>query len=730
MIHLTGYSDRFSARIGESLEFKISSAAAAPYRAHLVRIRLGDPNPSGPGQKILDLHDVFETVQTSRTQHVYPGSYMIAPVSSGLALDHPFTIAVRVKPSLVRDTHCVMSRTDATGRGFRLDVTTSGVCLTIGREGAPPVLLSTRRPLSSGHWYEIQAAIDPANGEISLSQRGLAVNDTIRDDDRVEMHVHDPAVAATAPLTVGAAAGVSAVSHFNGRIEDPMLIAGWPGRAMPKGGPREVPSLLLGFDFSVGMDTAVTRGMGSHAVDGKLINLPMRAVRGSHWSGDEMCWRHAPREYAAIAFHDDDLYDCGWETDFVFEVPDNLRSGLYGMKLTCEGRTDIIPFFIRPARGVATAALLWLAPTDTYLAYGNMQRGLLDDPAYWQRVAGWNCRRPTPEENPEFGASLYNRHSDSSGIAYASRLRPILTMRPDFVHTSDPKGSGMSGLGADTYLLDWLEAKSIPYDVATDEDLEGDGAALLKAYTAVATGGHPEYHTRRTLDAFQEYVDSGGRLLYLGGNGFFERIARSTHYPGAIEVRRAEGAYRPYEAAPGEYYHSFSGEYGGLWRRNGRPPQRLVGVGYTGQSTKPSASYYRRRPESYDPTFSWIFEGIGEEILGNFGFMCGGAAGTEIDRLDIALGSPRNAVILARSERHESFVPAFEELLTTWMSVNGEPPEDLVRGEIVYFDTPAGGAVFSVGSMTFLGSLPWADYRNPISRLLENVVLRFTASQR
>jgi len=46
----------------------------------------------------------------------------------------------------------------------------------------------------------------------------------------------------------------------------------------------------------------------------------------------------------------------------------------------------------------------------------------------------------------------------------------------------------------------------------------------------------------------------------------------------------------------------------------------------------------------------------------------------------------------------------------------------------VYFDTPSGGAVFSVGSITFCGSL-WRNggFEGPISRLLENVVLRFSA---
>ena len=45
-------------------------------------------------------------------------------------------------------------------------------------------------------------------------------------------------------------------------------------------------------------------------------------------------------------------------------------------------------------------------------------------------------------------------------------------------------------------------------------------------------------------------------------------------------------------------YHSFSGEYGGLWRRNGRPPQKILGVGFTAQGFDIS-SHYVRNPDSY-----------------------------------------------------------------------------------------------------------------------------------
>ena len=53
MVPLIGYLDRFSARPGERLAVKVSSALGAPYAADLVRIRHADPNPDGPGMKLL-----------------------------------------------------------------------------------------------------------------------------------------------------------------------------------------------------------------------------------------------------------------------------------------------------------------------------------------------------------------------------------------------------------------------------------------------------------------------------------------------------------------------------------------------------------------------------------------------------------------------------------------------------------------------------------------------------
>ena len=49
----------------------------------------------------------------------------------------------------------------------------------------------------------------------------------------------------------------------------------------------------------------------------------------------------------------------------------------------------------------------------------------------------------------------------------------------------------------------------------------------------------------------------------------------------------------------------------------------------------------------------------------------------------------------------------------------------LIRADITFFETPNGGAVFSVGSILFCGSLNHDAYDNNISRLVENVLVRF-----
>jgi N,N-dimethylformamidase len=723
MLPITGYLDRLSARPGERIEVKVSSELAEDYRADLVRIVHADPNPAGPGSKVVELPHAMGTFP-SRRQQIVLGSYGRVDGALPITDAQAFTVSCLVWPTLPDDgAQALVATLGESGPGLALGVGPRGAWFEIGSAQAAAHRIETGSPLAARRWYRIWASFDPASGTMAVAEVPFASRGAV---PRVaSARVEGGSAAKAGPLFLAARPGTIAYQHFNGRLEDPALLGFAAGNDGTSLDPRlGAAPLLAWWDFAQGIDTQSILDRGPFGLAGQLINLPTRAVRGARWNGSEMCWRHAPEHYACIHFHDDDLGDCRWATDFVLKVPRDLRSGVYGVRLRCAGHEEILPFYVLPERGKPTAPVLFLAPTFTYQAYFNHARGNTDD-AFFARVKDWRAYPHNADQHPEYGRSTYNRHRDGSGICYSTRHRPTLTLRPNYLTFNDPRGSGLRHFSGDSHLTDWLEAKGIAYDVATDEDLDNEGAALLEPYRVVLTGSHPEYHTSRTLDALLAYRDGGGRFVYLGGNGFYWKIARNPALADTIEIRRAEGGIRAWAAEPGEYYNSLDGGYGGLWRRNGRDPQQLCGVGFTSQGLF-EGSYYRRLPAASDPRASWIFRGVDAEILGDFGLSGGGAAGFELDRADVRLGTPPHALVLARSERHQPhFILVLEEQLSHVNTLSGEPYASLIRADMVFFETPKGGAVFSVGSITFCGSLSHNNYDNPISRLLENVVRRF-----
>jgi len=100
----------------------------------------------------------------------------------------------------------------------------------------------------------------------------------------------------------------------------------------------------------------------------------------------------------------------------------------------------------------------------------------------------------------------------------------------------------------------------------------------------------------------------------------------------------------------------------------------------------------------------------------------GGAAGEEIDRYDVELGSPEHAIVIATSENHRpGMLIAKEEFLMTVPAPTGSA----VRADLTFFETPAGGAVFSTGSISYAGALSINAYTNDIAVMTKNVLDRF-----
>ena len=232
------------------------------------------------------------------------------------------------------------------------------------------------------------------------------------------------------------------------------------------------------------------------------------------------------------------------------------------------------------------------------------------------------------------------------------------------------------------------------------------------------------------LDDMQSYLNHGGRLMYLGGNGFYWVTTMNPEQEDVFEVRRWGGT-GTWKAEPGEFHNSSTGELGGLWRNRGRAPQKMLGVGFTSQGFDLNRPY-KRAPASYDDRVSFVFEGIGgDELIGDFPSLVqtSGAAGFELDRLDYAVGTPEHARPLATATGFSnSYQHAIEENTQSNDRQGGEFHE-LVRADMVYLKYANGGGVFSVGSIAWCGSLSYNGYENNVSRVTENVLSRFESSK-
>jgi N,N-dimethylformamidase len=726
-IPLLGYTDRLSGRPGDTINFKVSSYADKPYHARLARVICADPNPAGPGliEEAVDIP--FGGTFSSRSQPFYPGSYGSIDVGELFKSSGSFTLVATIWPTTPdKGIQGIINFCNST----KNPVLTLGIdqqgCAAVTCADANHHMTGTREKLKSHDWYRLWITFDEQTRMLTVGQRALA-HPNSQAQTTIPIDEGHP-LRDTTQILIAAINGRRVRSHFNGKIESPMIfnrpltetdIAGLPMQ-MPEG-------LQAHWDFSKDIPSTRIKDVGPHQKHGRLINMPARAMTGATWTGEEMSWQHAPDQYAAIYFHDDDIYDFDWETDFSFTIPDTLKSGVYAARLRCGEHEDAVPFFVCPPKGKPSAKLCVLISTFTYTVYGNHARPNFE-PSWLDRIRDWNGYPWNPAVHRSYGLSTYNNHSDGSGICHASHKRPLFTLRPGYITFGATEGdcSGLRHFQADSHLITWLEKNDIAYDLVTDQQLHEEGVDAIKDYKTVTTGSHPEYHTPQTLDALQQYRVQGGNFMYLGGNGFYWRVALHPEGNGTIEIRRAEGGIRAWAAEPGEYYQAFDGGYGGLWRRNNRPPQKLAAVGFSAQGNF-YGSYYKVNPDARkNPDTAWIFEGINENKLGDFGFSGNGAAGFELDRADHRLGTPEDVHILASSEdHHESFILVPEELLTHITTWAGEPIDDLIKADMVYQKPDTGGQLFATGSITFCGSLLYNDGDNNISKLVGNVLRRF-----
>jgi N,N-dimethylformamidase len=730
--YLLGYSERLSVEPGDTVDVRVSTQVHS-YTADLVRLRHGDENPAGPGFIQSRVEEVSPLTLPGRVQSTPVGSLLRVPPSPVLDLD-PFSVSLWFQPTLLGPEQHLMSWLDTSGSGFELVLRGDGL-LEARSVSSGQTSTITAGPLQRDVWHLVGITVHRAVASVRLSAWSKPRSPTSpRRFDRAESDFVTEWEAGAGAIVIGGqdrpqprtAAETTQLGTTFGRVADPAIYSTpldddflegfWEGKRPDSAGA----GLVAFWDLGREAGSDLGRDAGPHRLHATLVNAPTRWVTGPHF-GDSAA-PPGPATHCAVHLHADDVADAGWLTDFEMRLPDSLTAGVYAVRLvSTDGIEDHVPLFVRTRREEQRIAVLF--PAYTYLAYGNerMNFGTIELPDA-ERADRLQPVDRFIAANPWLGGSLYDEHQDRSGVTRVSRHRPMVTMRPE--HRSWLSGDPRH-LSADLYLVDWLEHHGYHYDVLTDEDLHREGARALAAYQVILTGSHPEYVTGRMLDAVDEYVSGGGRLMYLGGNGFYWVTSSPPDQADVIEVRRGYAGSRTWESLPGDEYHSSTSVKGGLWRHRGRSPNQLVGVGFAASGWGGSGGAYRV-VQPVPARAAFVFGGVDvDQPIGDFGLIMNGCVGDEVDRWDPALGSPAEAIRLATCEDlNDSYVIVVEDTIGTGLDITSTN-NPRVRADMVLMPTDNGGAVFSVGSMAWVGALSHNGYDNNVSVVTKNVLERF-----
>ena len=692
-----GYLSAGAARPGDRVTLHVSAPGSV--EVELVRLRSRRPSEA------IRVDGVAPGSCPASPQRIVPGAHGRVPLGDGSAA-WPLTLQLNFCPVGSSDHRQVLvSFGDPWhGDGLALHLEPQRrLAATVTSRGAHSTVEMGGSGLAPWAWQTAIATVDDAGLTLRLLGEG--------EDREVSTAGVAPWKESPRELVIGAT-GVGqpadAREHFNGRLEQVALTSGSLSveqiRCLARPGGRspgaDLESRLLGWwDFSLDVDSWAITDRGSQRHHGAWHNLAQRGVCGSLWDGTTEDWRQAPEKFAAVHLHSDSLEDPGWPVTCALTVPE-VPSGFYAFRVNHRGEVIDVPLLVMPAQHQSTPVLL-LAPTATYSAYAN-SRFWWEDPiqeAVSDRLVEIGEADRILMERTELGLSHYDQHADGTDVCHVSDRRPSVFQRADNVHDE--------GYCSDLDLVEWLEGNGYAWGLTTDRELDMD-PSVLERCDVVITGTHPEYVSGTEFDALGSWIQRGGRMLYLGGNGFQTRVSFDRHRPWITENRRVEhwGGHWPTMAA--EQRLASDGDPGGYLSRTGRSTLSLLGVESVTMGFDESRPY--RRLRDADPRTAFVFEGVEDAVIGEHGRIGGAVVGQEWD--NAAGGAlPADHHVLARSEGH-SIVPA----------LFGASRSPYHCDMTIYFDR-SGGAVFAVGTMAWCAAL--SDTDDDVSRITRNVLDRF-----
>jgi hypothetical protein len=345
---------------------------------------------------------------------------------------------------------------------------------------------------------------------------------------------------------------------------------------------------------------------------------------------------------------------CNWNETFRLSVPLDWPSGIYSA--ACKdpaGNSCDIAFVVKPAHDKRSPIAV-IANVNTWLAYN-----------------GWG------------GKSKY------TGLARTSFLRPMPGAAP---------GGASHLTRGELWILGWLESQGHTPDVYTDIDFHNQGCDA-EQYRCLILSTHPEYWTTQMYDNLKTYLDAGGSVAYLGGNGIFE--------DGEYDNDQAEMVFR-------------LGIEGGnrvnaLFRKISRPERSVLGVatercGVVGSPYEVLSADHA------------LFAGTGltnGATFGNSGVNTGyGNGKASAWEVDTSNGAGATSLPSACALEPEPIPPSTLPPGLVVLAA-GIPDASRPGADMTYYNHPGGGFVFAAGSITFGGSLV---VDSVMSKLIRNVL--------
>jgi N,N-dimethylformamidase len=371
------------------------------------------------------------------------------------------------------------------------------------------------------------------------------------------------------------------------------------------------------------------------------------------------------------------------------------RSGLYYFHAKGRsGRFFSFPWIVAPAAPQAPTAVI--ASTNTWNAYNNF-----GGRSNYINATGLP---PEPTVNARQDLIRYRQAGSFNVWGFPDNHYPPLSFQrpepgnhiPEDTEATDPVEGRTEGgkMPGEWRLLAWLEREGYDYDFYSEHQLH-TGVLPLDAYKVLILSVHPEYWSRQMYERVKAWVHRrGGKLMYLGGNGLNCEI----EFPDDTTIRcktmllSTGGELGMADPSNPEIY------YESRFHRTVECEANLLGVVCTAAGIMTAAPYRTVNARH------WIFDGTGLRDGDLFGTQSlhervhGGASGHETDKM--SRYSPSRTVLLAK----------------------GTNPEDGGAEMVFYEADQCGGAVFSVGSITYPSCL-LVD--SVISRITANVLDRF-----